>query len=202
MPRFLIPFKLPKHLLLCLAILLFGSLNAQDETQRLSVSALLLDESLSFPVLNPARHPYHPAFQLGLEYKLRSRPNHDFHLGANLGFYFHRYSQTAGFINVQIGLRLRFGRFSGRLGVGPGFALASATQPVYTYSNSSYQEGKDGQLIFMPSLALGLGYRIGSRATSPELLLHYELAIDQPFANFSVPHLFVGAGVRLFPFNR
>jgi len=193
---------LPKYILLYLAFFCCGFMSAQADGQKLSLTALVLDESLSFPSLATGGYPYNPAFQVGAEYTLRQRENSDLHLSANLGFYFHRYSQTAGFLNAHIGLRRRFGRFSAALGAGPGLALAYATQPVYVYDNGTYKEGKDGQLIFMPSGALTLGYRLGTQTNSPEVLLHYELAIDQPFANFSVPHIFVGAGIRLFPFNR
>ncbi|MEM9261107.1 MAG: hypothetical protein AAGA62_15805, partial [Bacteroidota bacterium] len=124
------------------------------------------------------------------------------YLAGNLGFYFHRHLRTAGFLQTQIGYRRRFGKLGVSLAVGPGVSLAFATQPVYVFEGGTYREGKNnGDLVFMPAATIDLSYQLGQTKRSPELLLYYSLAVDAPFAVLPLPHLFVGGGLRFYPFK-
>jgi len=181
---------------------LIGHASAQKEGRSLPVQILLLDESISLPGFSFLDYPYQPAFQLGTELSLKEGMKHDWHVAGNIGFYFHDDLRTAGFLNAQLGYRRTFGRFNASLAVGPGLAFAFAPQPVYVFENGTYQEGKNnGDLIFMPSGALNLAYRLRQAEKSPEVVFHYSLSLDAPFSVLPLPHLFVGLGLRFYPFK-
>ncbi|MEO0732247.1 MAG: hypothetical protein AAFZ52_05395, partial [Bacteroidota bacterium] len=141
--------------------------------------------------------------QLGVEQVLRQGNRHELFLQGDLGFYYHRHLRTAVYLTTQFGYRWRAGRWHLSLAAGPGLSLAFATRPVYVFAEGTYRAGRNGgTLLFTPALSLEAGYRIGKSSRAPELLLHYGLAVDTPFAILPLPHLLTGIGLRFTPFNR
>lgn len=194
-------FKISFVLLISISASL--SVSGQQNVPTFPLKIVVADESILLPGFRFVDYRYEPAFLVGTEYPLSVNPRSGFHLLGTLGWYFHRHFRTSGFANIQLTYRLRVKRFHGSIGVGPGASLAFATQPVYAYNGETYVTGKNsGQLLFMPAAALELGYQLSTRPSAPELLFDYSFALEDPFALVPAPHLFVGIGVRFYPFAK
>lgn len=173
------------------------------EPHPISLKVSLLDESISPPNFWFLDYSYNPALMLGLEYRLSKSPRRDWHLAANMGYYFHRHFRTAGFLQAGIGYRQQLGRLqlSGRILAGA--SLAFATEEVYAFEDGDYRGvNNSGSLIFSPAVDFSLGYRLGKQSSGTEIYLNYMLAIDSPFGGaLLLPHVFAGLGCRFHPFQ-
>ncbi len=193
--------SLKNVLTLCFCLIYSLLLPAQSGSPGSPLKVVLADESIALPGFSFVDYGYEPALLLSSEYPMGRSGYDGFYISGTLGWYFHRHFRTSVFTNAQISYRLRAKRFHGSIGVGPGAALAYATQPVYEFDDGTYAEGKNsGQLLFMPAATLELGYKLGTTPTATELLLDYSFAVETPFALVPAPHLFVGLGLRFYPF--
>lgn len=161
----------------------------------------ILDESIALPNFWFTRYSYNPAAMVGTEFILKEKEKHDWHLTANLGFYYHKDWQAAVFLNSEIGYRYHFGRFNAAARLGLGYAHVFATQPIYREVDGDFVAATDyGSPAFMPSLGVSLAYELKEQEYSPEVFLIFASQAEVPFNFFTGLHQMVGIGVKFYPF--
>lgn len=147
-------------------------------------------------------YAYNPAIMVGSEKVLRSKGNHDLHLTANLGFYHQTQSQSAAFINSEIGYRYRLQNWSANARLGLGYAHTFYPGPVYEQSGDLFVESNQpGAPRLQTSLSMGVGYRLGSSSTSPEIGLRYMVGVHSPLNLYTGIHQMVGLSFTFYPFQ-
>ncbi|MEL6718233.1 MAG: hypothetical protein AAFP82_05920 [Bacteroidota bacterium] len=193
-----------RHTILAIALLIsFPLLNQAQENSKapLPLKISILDESLTLPNFWFTRYSYNPAAIIGTEFILKEKEKQDWHLTANLGFYYHKDWQAAVFLNSEIGYRYHFGRFNAAARLGLGYAHVFATQPIYREEDGDYVAAKDyGSPALMPSLGLSLAYELQEKEYSPEVFLTFMSQGEVPFNFFTGLHQLVGLGVKFYPF--
>ncbi|MEL7530550.1 MAG: hypothetical protein AAFN10_04545 [Bacteroidota bacterium] len=186
--------------ILALALLGFAPLQAQDS--HLPIRIGLMDHSHAFGNFWFLGYSYNPALMLGTEHILKAEGNYDFHLTGNLGFYHQSQSQTALFLNSEIGYRYRLNRWSANARMGLGYAHTFYPGPIYAVSGNQFEEvSQAGAPRFQPSISVGIGYRFGDDPYSPELGLRYMLAADLPLNLYTSLHQMVGLEFTFYPFQ-
>lgn len=173
--------------------------NAQSWPLRVAV----MNESHALPNFDFLRYSFQPAVMLGTEYTLCRDEKHDWYLTGNIGYYHHRRSQAAVFLNGELGYRQHFGRWDTGLQLGLGYAHTFYPGPIYRYEDGRLRATKDGgSPTIMPSLALHLAFRLHDSPSSPEIQLMMIQAIDIPFNEYNGLHQFVGIGLKTYPFEK
>lgn len=191
-----------------LLILISGSSFAQvaqwdSIKQTLPISIAVLDESISLPNLWFLEYEYNPAIIIGTEYILKQKPKSDWHLTANVGFYYHKNWELGPFINSEIGYRRSLTKrfnLQGRFGLGYLHQFAGKT--VYTFQEGTYKEKTDfGSPTLMGSLSFGCEYELKEKPFSPTVFFIYMGAAKLPFSIYNGLNQFVGLGYKFYPFS-
>ncbi|MEM0999306.1 MAG: hypothetical protein AAGN35_19775 [Bacteroidota bacterium] len=197
------PFTKYGSLWIFLFLLIWTALLCQQATaQNFPIKVSVMQASVSPPSAGAFRYPFNPAVMVGTEYILSEKGKSDWHLAANLGWFYHRNLQTGFLLNGEIGYRYRLGRFHVAPRLGLGYGHTFSTEPVYRLENSEPVRVKDyGNPTFLPSLSVALGYRLGDQTTSPEIFLTWQQMAEVPFVFFTGLHQFVGAGIKFHPFS-
>lgn len=186
-----------------MVLMSISNISPAQETSKapLPLKISILDESLALPNFWFTRYSYNPAAMVGTEFILKEKEKTDWHLTANLGFYYHKDWQAAVFLNSEIGYRYHFGRFNAAARLGIGYAHVFATQPIYREVDGDFVAATDyGSPTFMPSLGLSLAYELQEKAYSPEVFLIFSSQVEVPFNFFTGLHQLVGVGVKFYPF--
>lgn len=198
------------RLLYCLLLILisgssFGQVTQWDNIkQTLPISIVVLDESISLPNLWFLEYEYNPAIIIGTEYILKQKPKSDWHLTANIGFYYHKSWELGPFINSEIGYRHGLGkRFNLQSRFGLGYLHQFAGKAVYTFQEETYKEKTDfGSPTLMTSLSLGCEYKLKRKSYSPTIFLIYMSTVKLPFSIYNGLNQFVGLGYKFYPFSK
>ncbi|MEM7370488.1 MAG: hypothetical protein AAF587_17895 [Bacteroidota bacterium] len=165
-------------------------------------SIALMDESLSVPNFWFLNYPLNPAIMIGTEYVINDHPRHDWVVAANLGGYYHKYSQTAIFLNSEVGFRYHLNRWNAQLRAGAGYAHTFYPGAEYRLIDGRPEKvNAAGAPTFMPSVSLGLGYRLSESEKAAEVSLLWMLAVDQPFSFYTGLHQLVGFRCTFYPFR-
>ena len=168
----------------------------------LPLKIAVLDESISLPNFWFTRYAFNPALLIGTEYPIQQKGKHEWYVAANLGFYHHKKSQSAIFINGELGYRYFLGRWRPASSFGLAYAHTFYPGPVYESVDGIFQEvSNSGHPTFMPSLAIHLGYQLSTNDYPPELFLTFMSGVDIPFRQETSLHQFVGLGLKLYPFQ-
>ncbi|MEM8527194.1 MAG: hypothetical protein AAGG68_21315 [Bacteroidota bacterium] len=193
-----------KHAIIMIAVLMssYNICTAQERSKDpIPLKISILDESIALPNFWFTRYSYNPAAMVGTEFILKEKEKHDWHLTANLGFYYHKDWQAAVFLNSEIGYRYHFGRFNAAARLGLGYAHVFATQPIYREVDGDFVAATDyGSPAFMPSLGVSLAYELKEQEYSPEVFLIFASQAEVPFNFFTGLHQMVGIGVKFYPF--
>lgn len=163
----------------------------------------IMDESITYPNGSFLRYSFNPAIMIGTERILKEKPKSHWYMTGNLGFFYHKDWQTGIFLNSEFGYQRNLGRWNvhGRLGLG--YLHSFATGAVYKLDAGEFQEVTDkGTHTFMPSGTVGVGYRLGEGAYSPEIFLDMMVSVELPFNYYTGVHQFTGVGVKFYPFSK
>lgn len=193
-----------KITLILLLLFFTGGAGAVEKKEQLfPIHFSVLNESVSFPNFDFLKYSYNPSFMIGTEYLLKRKKNHDWHLTANLGYYYHKNWQVAGFINTEIGYRYKRKRWSFYSRLGVGYAHAFSTKPIYKFENGEFREAKNyGTPLFMGSLSVNIGYQVLKKEASPEIYFTYMSSVELPFNTYTGLHHFVGVGCKVYLFKK
>lgn len=184
---------------------------AQSPTQSWPLRISLLDETFGGIGFYNLSFPYHPAFTVGTDYLIRFRRKQTWNperrgkwlIRGELGGYYHAYIRAAVTLNTELTYTYRLGQFTLSIGLGPGYAHAFMTERTFRYEEGRFEEVTDfGSAVFMPSASFSASYQFGKRTNAPQAHMLIRQALDDPFANFPIPHAFIGGGVTLFPFAK
>jgi len=188
-----------KNLLITILLFSFsGKLLAQD-SKPIALHISIMDESLSFPNFWFLGYSYNPAIQIGTEFLLKEKGNHDWHLTTNLGFFYHKDIEAAIFLNSEIGYRYHLKRFSIYPRFGLGYAHTFSTKAIYQPVDGIFQKTKDkGTPTFMPSLSMNIGYALRDEDRSPVVYFTFATAPELPFTRYNGLHQFVGLGYKFY----
>jgi hypothetical protein len=164
---------------------------------RINFEVKLMDESLGYPASGISLYAFNPAVSIGAEYILKEKRNHDFHLAADLMYYYHKQWQTAVNLHIAFGYRYRLKRFSIFPRLGAGYSHSFYVTPIYKYQDGHYKKISDyGNPTFVPFFSLNIGYQIVQSPRSHELFLTMMQNIEIPFTEFWGAHQFIGVGYR------
>ncbi len=174
----------------------------ENTTQAFPLKIAVLDESIAFPNFAFLSYSYNPALTIGTEYILTEKGNHDWHLAANIGGYYHKTWKSAIFLTTEIGYRYHLQRWNFSTHLGVGYAHTFESRPIYEPDgNGNFVQATNyGNPTFMPSAELQIGYELKNQAQSPEIYLTYRAAPELPFDYFTGLHHFVGVGFTCYPF--
>lgn len=167
-----------------------------------SVRVVLLMESLDYrPGMRFLQHPIHPGIRLSLEKNIRSGPQNDWRLGADLGLFHHQSMINGFFTNIHLEYRQLLGeRWVPHAQLALGYLHSFHTGPVYQHRNETWQSVPDrGAPAFFPSVQIGLGYRLRKVPDAPLVTLNYTHAPQIPATIFW--HQFWGIGMEFHPFK-
>jgi len=196
---------------LLITVLLFVSNLSKAQTTNwdslkhtLPISIAVLDESISIPNHWFLEYEYNPAFIIGTEHILKKKPKSDWHLTANIGFYYHKSWEMAPFINSEIGYRYNFSKrfaLQGRFGLG--YLHLLTTKPVYTFEDDIYIEKTNfGSPTLLVSLSAGCDFKLNTKINSPSIFLTYMSSVKIPFSIYNGLNQFVGLGYKFYPFTQ
>jgi hypothetical protein len=150
---------------------------------------------------------WHPGARIGYEMPVFSneivRPRKTSHIlmfHPGLGYYKHKYSHSALFLNSEIGYNMLF--FFGlefRINLGVGYLRTFLDGDTYKLSNDGSFEKVPlaGNNTFMPSISLHLGYDF-SRLTNSALAFFIKpsLFLQVPYNDFVLPQYAVEVGFK------
>lgn len=185
-------------------VLLFSltttALYAQENTggNRLSLTVTLFTESVSLPDFHNLFSPANWGMRLGTEIPWRSSENGRLFQTLNVGYYRHKGLQQGFYLSSELGYRHFFGDFFVDATLGGGYLRLISDLPRYEPSQEGYRKTSAAIGKFMPTLGLGLGYRIGSVS----LFTRYEAFGEMPI-NYQgapvLPHSALHVGARFQP---
>ncbi|WP_044102269.1 hypothetical protein [Neolewinella persica] len=186
--------------------LLLPMFEVQGQSGR-PVTISLFNESTSMPFTKIWSQPVHPGVQVGTEFNSNSDRRLRFYPGINLGYVFHRKLFQGVYINVDLGVTYNITKnVNLKAALGGGYMRTYTTGPEYTLVEGALLKRADqGNSRLMPSLTLGLGYRLRPQKTgSPEFFVLHKTWLEYPYSPGFIPlmsHTNLHLGAKLFPFK-
>ena len=180
--------QLKKYLMLIgIHSCLLGAISAQ---RSVPVKFSIFSESTSIPFTDFLNTPIHPGFQIGTEFAWKESKLFRLYPAVNLGYMFHRKLFQGIFLNVELGVDLKLGpalTLKGNLGAG--YLHTFATRQEYQLKDGQYiSEADRGNARFIPSIAVGMGYKLNPRIpSSPELFFLYQSWLEFPYSPGFIP---------------
>lgn len=170
-----------------LFLLFAGSSSAQENEQirPLPLTISLFSESVSLPNFRGFFRQPNWGVRIGTEFYYRRRDNSQLLQAVQLGYYRHDGFQQGVFLSTAFGYRRLFGRFSADATIGAGYLHLITDLPRYEPVGDGYQPASQRLHKFMPTLGLGMGYRLGEVT----VFSRYELFGELPFSYKGVPVL-------------
>ena len=149
------------------------------------IRILLGNESTAVPFTKLGSRPVHPTFQLGTEFRYNTDESHYIYQTVNVGYLYHEHLFQGAYLNSELGYDYRMGfglNLKALLGVG--YLHTFSTEEEYQFEDGQYTNGEDlGNSRIMPSLSVGLGYRINKKKpNSPEIMVLYRSWIEFPYS--------------------
>ncbi|MDO1451501.1 hypothetical protein Q0590_34825 [Rhodocytophaga aerolata] len=175
-----------------------GSLQAQEKTHSLPISVSLLAETITLPRTKNVFNRLNPGIRIGTEFSYsRGKPTQWFQT-LSLTYYRHKQLHDAFLLNTQVGWRRYVGNFYPEVLLGVGYGLQHSSMHRFTNSSKgTFEKASPFMHKLMPSLALGVGYRIN---TVTAVFTRYEFMAELPFVyngNPLLPHQLLHTGVLL-----
>lgn len=194
-----------KKVLLVFFVLLATAGYAQDNTLPLRIS--FGNEATAIPFSRLVTSPVHPAFQVGTEFDWRESDHFRLSPAVNIGYMLHKPLFQGVYVDVelQFDYKTDFG-LNLKSALGLGYLRTFSTRQEFQFKNGRYKSGKDtGNSRIMPSLSLGLGYRLEpSNSRSTELFVMYQNWLEYPYSPGFIPlmsHTTLHIGSKFYPFN-
>jgi hypothetical protein len=162
------------------------------------------NEATSVPYTRFFTTPIHPTLQVGTEFLYKEGPHFRFYQTANVGYIFHNYLYQGFYLNSEISYDYLFSFglvLKSKFGLG--YLHTFATQEEYQLKDGEYVSGPDwGNARMMPSLSIGLGYRLTKDIENPpEIFLLYTSWIEYPYSPGFIPvmtHITLQLGVKFY----
>lgn len=156
--------------------------------------------AIPFTVLFP--ESVHPTVQIGTEFCYKSGAHSYRYQTVNIGYMYHQYLFQGFYLNSEFGYDYFLSKhLSLKTNVGLGYLHTFTTGTEYQLKDGAYSAGSDkGNARMMPTLAVGLGYRIRKQdVQSPEVFLLYKSWVEYPYSPGFIPvmtHINVEMGVK------
>ncbi|MFC2138440.1 hypothetical protein ACFLTE_09720 [Bacteroidota bacterium] len=180
------------------------------EYKKLPIKVSFLNETVNItPAFRFLKHPVHPGLLIGTEFLVKEKPNSDFHISSNMGFYHHKKLQNGFLLNSEIGYRYNFNfglNLNSRFGLG--YLHTFYPGEVYKQTDEGFKEITDyGKPHLLASLSIGTGYTLKSVFSNPvEIFCNYQLLLEAPFATkLGLPfliHYMLNIGIKFYPFTK
>ncbi len=186
-----------------LLIIPLGSFAQAD----LPVTVSIYNESTSMPFTTWWSDPVHPGVEVGTAFYGTSDRALQVYPAIRLGYLLHRPLFQAVHVNVELGVDYRHGSgLTLHTKLGAGYLLTLATRTEYVPQGGQLVAQRDrGNHRVMPSLTLGLGYRLKPRdPRSTEIFLLHQTWLEYPYAGDFIPlmsHTNLQLGATFFPFT-
>ena len=177
-----------------------STLLAQEKLggKSLPLTLTLFTESVSLPDFHNTFSPANWGIRIGTELPWKSGKNGLLFQTLNVGYYRHKGLQKGFYLSTELGYRHFFGNFFADATLGGGFLCLTSELPRYESANAGFQKTSTAIGKFMPTLGLGLGYRIGEVS----LFTRYEAFGEMPINHQGVPvlpHSALHLGARFQP---
>ena len=185
-------------------VLLFVIFRSYGQERSFPVSIAIGDEMTAIPYTVFWNGPYHPVIQVGSEYAYKNSTHHYLYQAANLGYIYHKYLYQGIYLDTELGYDYRFDfGLNLKTLIGIGYLHAFAVQDEYQFENGEYTLEDDwGDDRLMPSLSLGVGYRLpGGSLNSPEIFFLYRSWAEYPYSPGFIPlmtHVDLLLGVKFY----
>lgn len=144
----------------------------------------------------------HPTVQVGTEFRYKTGAHAYRYQTLNVGYMYHQYLFQGVYINSEFGYDYLLSQhLSFKSHIGLGYLHTFVTGTEYQLQDGVYELGSDkGNARMMPSLSLGLGYRMRKEdAQSPELFLLYKSWVEYPYSPGFIPvmtHVNLEIGIK------
>lgn len=190
-----------KNIVRCLILASVSVCFAQEKG--FPVRILFGNEATALPFDTFWSSPTHFTMQLGSEFEYHTKPKHYLYQTVNVGYIYHENLFQGGYLNSELGYDYRLGLGLNLKGlVGVGYLHTFSTEEEYKFDNGQYRSNEDkGNSRVMPSLALGLGFRLNKKQKAPELILLYRTWVEFPYSPGFIPlmsHTDLSLGIKLF----
>lgn len=189
-----------------LLLILFGSLNLQAQSA-MPVRISVFNESTSIPFTRFFTTPVHPGIEAGTALKWKETEHWRLYPSVSIGYLFHNKLYQAVYVQVELNCdyQLDFG-LNIKSSLGVGYMHSFTTQQEFSFENGVYTSRADrGNSRFMPSLSLGLGYRLQpSQPKSAEIFVMYQTWAEYPYSPGFIPvmtHTNLHVGSVFYPFK-
>lgn len=197
-----------KVILCMLPILLFafGSQHLQAQS-KMPVKVSIFSESTSVPFSNFLPGPFHPGVQVGTEFGWKESNHFRLYPAVNIGYMFHSNLFHGIYVNAEVGFDYHFNfGLNIKSSLGLGYLHTFTTQQEFQFENGQYQSRTDrGNSRLMPSLSLGLGYRLDpSDSRSAEIFIMHQTWLEYPYSPGFIPlmsHSNTHVGSKFYPFK-
>src|SRR5690606_4920206 len=193
-----------RHTLLDALLLLPLVMRAQDG---LPIRVTLFSESTAMPFDKAIATPLHPGMGLGTEFHWKESRHFRLYPMINIGYMFHKKLFQGLYASLELGFDLKFGfGLNLKSSLGLGYLLTFSTQQEFQFEEGRFQQGPDmGNSRIMPSLGLGLGYRLSpSHPNSTELFVMNQTWLEYPYSPDFIPvmpHSNVQLGLKFYALN-
>jgi hypothetical protein len=190
---------------LLLYLILIFSVHSFAQHHPLTYKASIFNEGTTLPFTKGFSKPLHIGLQAGLEIPYFKKSASQLYQSVNLGYYFHKHLNQAGYINIGIGYdyHLPFGLKTKAI-FSLSYLRSFSVQDQYVLEKGQYVLKNDrGKSRLAAAISMGIGYRIHpKRASSPEIFALYEPWVEYPYAPGFIPvmpHLnfHIGAAFQL-----
>ncbi|MET2983627.1 hypothetical protein [Aureibaculum conchae] len=174
--------KLITNLILLLCITVKAQTTTNDKIY--SISATLFDEHIAAPFEIREDSPRHLGAAISYELSRKRSGVYQFAHIFQIGYYYHKNFNQAGFIAWKPKFELRFAdTFNIHVILGVGYAHSFPTQQTYKFDNGKYKKKTNwGKPHFMPSVGFGAGLHLDKLGIPIEIFGRYETFSLAPYA--------------------
>jgi hypothetical protein len=161
---------------------------AQQAGGRYRIS--VFNESTAIPFTNFLNSPIHPGIQAGREFAWKESDHLRLYPTLSVGYLFHRDLYQAVYVNLELGFDVKLDvGLNLKSALGLGYLHSFTTTPEYRLEDGVYVKRPDqGNARLMPSLSVGLGYRLQpDNPKSSELFMLYQSWLEYPYSPGFIP---------------
>ncbi len=173
------------------------TLAAQEKSAltRLPLTLTLFTESVSLPDFHNTFSPPHWGVRLGTEIPWSSTEKAGVFQTLNVGYYRHKKFQQGFYVSSEVGFRQFFGNVFADATLGVGYLLLRSDLPRYEPQDNGYQKLTPNLHKFMPTVGVGVGYKMGRMSVFTRYEAFGEMPINHPSAPI-LPHSALHIGAR------
>ena len=171
------------------------------------VKISVFNQGTNIPFTRMFTTPIHPGIQVGTEVWAKETQRMRLYPSINIGYLFHNNLYQAFYANIELGYDYKFDfGLNIKSAIGIGYMHTFRTKEEYQFDNGQFVNGQQkGNSRVMPSLTLGLGYRLEpDNFRSTEIFTQYQSWIQYPFSPGFIPimaHTNLHLGAKFYPFQ-